>query len=58
MSGYQSKKLMANSRDSEPVYKEYLDALAEATDAVENGTPTPEQSLIWLQGQVNAWVLK
>jgi hypothetical protein len=34
----------------------YMEALADATEALENGTSTPSQNLIWLQALSEMWV--
>jgi hypothetical protein len=33
----------------------YMTALADATEALENGTSTPTQNLIWLQALSEMW---
>ena len=49
MSGFQSKKMLSDSRDPALPFQEYVDALLEATLAIDQGTPTPQQNLIRLQ---------
>jgi len=62
MSGFQSKRMMAASRESEfselPI-EEYARALFDATLALDDSntlTPTPQQNLIWLQALSEMWV--
>lgn len=56
MSGFQSKRMMAQSRDLELPFQEYAEALLEATVAIDRGDPTPQQNLIWLQALSEMWV--
>ncbi len=56
MSGFQSKRMMAASRESELPIEEYASALFDATVALDEGTATPAQSLIWLQALSEMWV--
>ena len=56
MSGFQSKKMLSDSRDPALPFQEYVDALREATLAIDQGTPTPQQNLIWLQALSEMWV--
>ncbi len=56
MSGFQSKRMMAQSRDSELPIQEYAEALLDATLALDRGDSTPQQNLIWLQALSEMWV--
>ncbi len=60
MSGFQSKRIMAQSRDGgfdwELPFQEYAEALLEASVAIDRGEPTPQQNLIWLQSLSEMWV--
>lgn len=56
MSGFQSKRMMAASRDPVSIIEDYANALFDATVALEEGTATPQQSLIWLQALSEMWV--
>lgn len=56
MSGFQSKRMMAQSRDPELPIQEYAEALLDATLALDRGDSTPQQNLIWLQALSEMWV--
>ena len=56
MSGFQSKKLLSNSRDPALPFQEYAEALLDATEAIDEGRSTPQQNLIWLQALSEMWV--
>ncbi len=57
MSGFQSKRMMAASRsDGADAIHEYASALLDATVALDEGTATPAQNLIWLQALSEMWV--
>ena len=59
MSGFQSKRMMAASRESELPIEEYARALFDATVALDDSNtliPTPQQNLIWLQALSEMWV--
>ena len=56
MSGFQSKKMLSDSRDPALPFQEYAEALLDATLAIDQGTSTPQQNLIWLQGLAAMWV--
>ena len=56
MSGFQSKKMLSNSRDPALPFQEYAEALLDATESIEEGRSTPQQNLIWLQALSEMWV--
>jgi hypothetical protein len=56
MTGFQSKKMMARSRDPGEPIQEYAEALLDATLAIDQGNATPQQNLIWLQALSEMWV--
>lgn len=59
MTGFQSKRMMTASRESELPIEEYASALFDATVALDDSntlTPTPQQNLIWLQALSEMWV--
>jgi len=56
MSGFQSKKMLSNSRDPALPFQEYAEALLDATEAIDEGRSTPQQNLIWLQALSEMWV--
>ena len=56
MSGFQSKKMLSDSRDPALPFQEYAEALLDATLAIDQGTSTPQQNLIWLQALSEMWV--
>jgi hypothetical protein len=56
MSGFQSKKMLSDSRDQALPFQEYAEALLDATLAIDQGTSTPQQNLIWLQALSEMWV--
>jgi hypothetical protein len=59
MSGFQSKKMLSDSRDPALPFQEYANALFEATVAIDERNslkPTPQQNLIWLQALSEMWV--
>ena len=56
MSGFQSKRMSAASRDPEFPFQDYAEALFVATLAIDSGNSTPQQNLIWLQALSEMWV--
>ena len=65
MSGFQSKKMLSDSRDPALPFQEYAvfgnlleyaEALLDATEAIDEGRSTPQQNLIWLQALSEMWV--
>ena len=56
MSGFQSKKMLSDSRDPALPFQEYAEALLDATEAMDEGRSTPQQNLIWLQALSEMWV--
>lgn len=56
MSGFQSKRMSAASRDPGLVIQDYAEALFVATQAIDSGNSTPQQNLIWLQALSETWV--
>ena len=56
MSGFQSKKMLSDSRDPALPFQEYAEALLDATVAIDEGRSTPQQNLIWLQALSEMWV--
>ena len=56
MSGFQSKKMLSDSRDPALPFQGYVEALLDATEAIDEGRSTPQQNLIWLQALSEMWV--